>query len=156
MPKEGHPKVHTKHTRHLRPKKKRGTHKTTSSPHLQPSQSMKSNEDNKLKPTCTLIQSKNMYKMDCEIAWSANLESSKALWFLSFYKVQNKHKGATLHAFFTFLPNKSTGPTKNASLTEDDTTHWTPKRAKISYQSKAAMEQWRSIWFVDSSSPLHK
>ena len=39
------------------------------------------------------------------------LQLSKALLFLSFYKVQNKHSGATFQAFFyLFLPTK--GPWK--------------------------------------------
>ena len=63
---------------------------------------MKSNKDCELKPICTVTQFKNMYKKDRKITWFDDSESSKALLFLFFHKVQNKYKGVALHVFFLF------------------------------------------------------
>ena len=104
----------------------------------------------------TLTQPENMYKKDRKIAWSANSVSSKILLFLSFHKVQNKHKGAAFHAFFLFFPTKVPFQPRMVSLIELGKTQWTPKRAKIRCQIIAALGQWISTWFVDSSSALHK
>ena len=54
------------------------------------------------------------------LAWSANWESSKALQFLFFHKVQNKHKLATLYTFFLFFPTKAPCQLIVTSLTEDE------------------------------------
>ena len=79
---------------------------------------MKSKMDHEAQFTCTLTPSENMYKKDCKIAWSANSESSKILLFLSFHKVQNKHKGAAFHAFFLFFPTKVPFQPRMVSLIE--------------------------------------
>ena len=130
--------------------KKGGIHKkSTLSPHLQPSQSIKSNKDNELYPKYALTHSKNMSIKECRIAWSINSESSKALRFLSFHIVQNKNKWAIFQALFIFFPTK-------ASLIEKGITHYTSKRAKIRCHRKIALGRWRRIWFTSSSSPLHK
>ena len=94
VPSKGHSKVNMMYTRHLRLKKKRDSINPTPLPHLQPNQTIKSNNDNKLKPKCTLTHSKNMYIKVRIIAWSIIMEFSKALRFLSFHEVQNNQKGA--------------------------------------------------------------
>ena len=130
--------------------------KKQENPYLQPNQSMKSKMDHEAQSTWTLTQSENMYKKDRKIAWSSNSVSSKILLFLSFHKVQNKHKGAAFHAFFLFFPTKVPFQPRMVSLIELGKTQWTPKRAKIRCQIIAALGQWISTWFVDSSSALHK
>ena len=80
--------------------KRRYGQKTTPSLHLQPNQSMKSKRGKEVDYICTLTHSKNMYMKERKIAWSVSSESSKALQFLSFHKVQNRYKGATFQAFF--------------------------------------------------------
>ena len=103
---------------YTRPKKGRDSQKTAPSPHLQPNQLIKSNKDKVLDSKCTLLtHSKNMYMKERKIAWS---KSSKALRFLSFQRVQNKHKGFALHAFFLFFPTKDPCQLRRTSLIERD------------------------------------
>lgn len=64
----------------------------------------------------------------------------KALLFLSFYKVQNKHKGVALHAFFLFFPTKDPCQLRSTSLIEG-ITHRTSNKAKINYHSMTVLEQ---------------
>ena len=54
--------------------KRRGTQKSTPSPHLQLGHSTKSNKDSELTPKCTLTHSKNMYIEDRKIVWSIKSE----------------------------------------------------------------------------------
>ena len=122
-------------------KKGRDTQKTTPSPHLQPNQSMKSNQDNVVSLNCTLTHSKNMYKKGHKIAQPIKSESSKALRFLFFHIAQNKHKGAAFHAFFLFFPIKAPRQLRRASLIEKGMTHCTSKRAKIRCHSLIALGQ---------------
>ena len=51
----------------------------------------------------TMTHSKNRCKKDLIIDWSATSEFSKALQFVSFHKVQNKHKEVALHAISSNL-----------------------------------------------------
>ena len=113
--------------------------KKQKNPYLQPNQSMKSKVDHEAQFTCTLTQSENMYKKDRKIAWSANSVSSKILLFLSFHKVQNKHKGTAFHTFFLFFPTKVSFQPRMVSLIELGKTQWTPKRAKIRCQIIATL-----------------
>lgn len=80
---------------HTRPKKGKDTQKQhphfTNSPTNLWSQIKTMKQD----PKCTLTHSKTMYIKESKIAWSVNSGSSKALRFLSFHKIQNKHKGVT-------------------------------------------------------------
>ena len=108
---------------YTRPKKGEGFTKTTPSSHLQPNQSIKSNKDNVLNPKCTLNHSKNIYMKESKIAWSVKSKSSKALQFLSFHSIQNKHKGVVLHTFFLFFPTKDPYQLRKASLIEKDITY---------------------------------
>lgn len=64
----------------------------------------------------------------------------KALLFLSFYKVHNKHKGVALHAFFLFFPTKDPCQLRSTSLIEG-ITHQTSNKAKINYHSMTVLEQ---------------
>ena len=100
-------KKHLKYTQCIRGQKRKKRQKATPSLHLQPNQSMKSKRDNKLDSIYTLTHSKNMYIKERKIAWSVSSKSLKALWFLSFYKVQNKHKGVAFQTFFLFFPTKA-------------------------------------------------
>ena len=81
--------------------------KKTPSLHLLPNQSMKLKRDKELDPKCTLTYSKNLYIKEHKIAWFVSAESLKALWFLSFHKVQNKNREVALQAFFLFFPTKA-------------------------------------------------
>ena len=125
-------------------------------PYLQPNQSKKSKMDHEVQSTCSLTQSENMYKKNRKIAWSVYSVSSKILLFLSFHKVQNKHKGAAFHAFFLFFPTKVSFQPRMVSLIELGKTQWTPKKAQIRCQIIATLGQWINTWFADSSSALHK
>ena len=146
-------KVYTKYTRQ---QGQRGRKKQKQKLYLQPNQSTKSKMDHEARSTCTLTQSENMYKKDCKIAWSANSVSSKILIFLSFHKVQNKHKRVAFHAFFLFFPTKVSFQPRMVSLIELGKTQWTPKRAQIRCQIIATLGQWINTWFAYSSSTLHK
>ena len=116
-------------------------------------------------PWCTIYMHPNpirkqnkgaAFHKDCKIAWSANSVSSKILLFLFFHKVQNKYKGAAFHTFFLFFPTKEPFHPRMVSLIELGITQWTPKRVKIRCLIIAAVGQWISTWFADSSSALHK
>ena len=114
---------------------------------------MKSKRDKELDSICTLIHSKNMYIKEHKIMWSISSESSKALRFLSFHNIQNRHKGATFQVFFLFFPTKAPRQLTKASLIENGITHWTSKIAKIRCHNMLGLGQWMRIWF-DSSWPL--
>ena len=109
---------------YTRTKKKRGMDKKpTPSFHLQPNQFMKSKRDKELDSICTLTHSKNMYMKEHKITWFVSSESLKALRFLSFHYVQNRHKGAAFQAFFLFFPTKATHQLMRTSLIENGITH---------------------------------
>ena len=74
------------------------TQKTIPSPYLELSQSMKStvNVNIEWDHLCTLTHPKKLYIKECLTAWSAFSMLSKALIFLFFQMVQNKHMGTAL------------------------------------------------------------
>ena len=88
--------------------------------------------------------------------WIDHPSLSNALLFLSFQTVQKKHKGAAHHAFFFFLPTKKPCHLSKASLTEERSTHDTPKRENKRCRKTLVLSQWKRTWSTDSSSLRHR
>ena len=76
---------------------------------------MKSIIDTMWSSIYTLAQFIKVYMNKDLIDWSNRSTLLKALPFLSFHKVHIKHKGATLHAFFLFNPQKDRANIINSS-----------------------------------------
>ena len=103
-----------------------------------------------------LAQFIKLYKKENLIACLAHLTSLNAFPFLSFHKVDIRHKGAALHAFSLLLPTKAPFHPSKFPLTVECKTQCTPKRENIRFHNMLTLLQNRKRWSLISSSSLHK
>ena len=108
--------------------KRRGTNKKLYPPQQEPSQSTKSTTEEGPKFKNNLAQSQRLQRKACLSPWMDCSSTSKALLFLFFQMVQNKHRGAASHTVFHLLPTKESCHPKSVSPTKEESTQGTPNR----------------------------
>ena len=101
---------------------------------------------------CILHQAQRLQAKEDFNPWIDCPSLSKVLLFLSFQTIQKRHKGATHHACFLFFPTKEPCHPNKASLTDEESTHATPKRKNRRHHKTLVLARWRRIWSTDSSS----
>ena len=79
-----------------------------------------------------------------------NTPSSKAIEFLVFQIIQNKHNGPKSHATFLFLPTKEPLQPMRVSFTKRGKTQETPKKERNKVHTSLVLSQWRRRWSIDS------
>ena len=92
-------------------------------------------------------QTKELFKL-----WIKSSSSSKAILFLVFQTIQNKHNGPPLHTFLRFLSTNEPCHRNRVSLTDDGNIQDTPKTAKSNSHKTLVFTQWTRRWFINSSS----
>ena len=124
-------------------------------PWLWPNQSTKSTTEGGPKLKNPLVYAHRLQRKNNLHPWIECSSFSNVL-FLSFQTIPKRHKGAENHTFFLSFPTQGWSQPNNISLTEEGSTHETPKREKSKLHKLLASTQCKRMWSIDSSSNKHK